>query len=220
LTDEFADLSERIAALQREQLDEGLRRNDLDPDPFRQFAAWLKDALHARPGLPNTMTVATASPGGVPSARTVLLKAVDLSGFVFFTNYESRKGRELAANPNAALVFHWPELHRQVNVVGSVERISAEESDEYFRSRPLESRLGAWASRQSSVIPDREELERRMRVADEEFKDGNVPRPPYWGGVRVSPDTIEFWQGRSNRLHDRFRYSRNGLEWAIDRLAP
>lgn len=220
MTADFSELSREIASLQREQLDTGLRRDRLDPDPFRQFASWLEDALEARPGLPNTMTLATATPDGVPSARTVLLKAFDPKGFVFFTNYESRKGREMSANPHAALVFHWPEPHRQVCIVGSVERLTGAESDEYFKSRPLESRLGAWASRQSSVLENREELEQRMRVADQEFANGDVPRPPYWGGLRLSPDTIEFWQGRSNRLHDRFRYSRSGLEWAIDRLAP
>ena len=220
MSPDFSELSRRIAALHRDQLDSGLEQGDLDVDPIVQFATWLEDALVAQPGMPNLMTLATADAQGVPSARTVLLKGFDPSGFVFFTNYESRKGRELAANPHAALVFYWPDLHRQVTVAGEVMRVPASESDEYFAMRPLESRLGAWASRQSSPLADRAELEERMRVADEEFADGRVPRPPYWGGFRLTPTSIEFWQGRSNRLHDRFRYTRSDFGWEIERLAP
>src|SRR5688572_21444959 len=160
------------------------------------------------------MTLATATPDGAPSARTVLLKGVDERGFVFYTNYESRKGRELAANPRAALVFHWPQTpRRQVSVCGSVERLSARESDEYFRTRPFGSRIGAWASRQSEVIAGREGLEA-------EHAEGEVPRPPWWGGYVLRTDIVEFWQNRPNRLHDRLRYRRSDGEWVLERLSP
>jgi pyridoxamine 5'-phosphate oxidase len=217
---DFSELSRKISSLQREQLDDGLDQTDLDVDPVVQFALWLEAALAAYPGMPNVMTLATADKDGVPSARTILLKGFDASGFVFFTNYESHKGRELSANPHAALVFYWPDLHRQVSVAGDVMRVPASESDEYFASRPLESKLGAWASRQSTPVADRGELDERMRVADEEFADGRVPRPPYWGGYRLTPKTMEFWQGRANRLHDRFRYTRSDFGWSLERLAP
>ncbi|MEA2461611.1 MAG: pyridoxamine 5-phosphate oxidase [Actinomycetota bacterium] len=220
MSDDFERLSKRIAPLRGQNFEASLEREDLDSDPFVLFAGWLKAALDARPELPNTMTLATAGADGKPSARTVLLKGFDGSGFVFFTNYESGKGRELAANPHAALVFHWPDLHRQVTVAGEVRRVTNDESDDYFESRPYESKLGAWASRQSSVLADRTELETRLRVAEEEFPDGNVPRPPYWGGFRLTPERIEFWQGRTNRLHDRFRYRRSDDGWTIERLAP
>jgi pyridoxamine 5'-phosphate oxidase len=219
MTRDFSELSERISSMQRDQLDAPLDREHLNDDPYVQFAAWLDEALAARPSMPNVMTLATADAEGVPSARTVLLKGFDGSGFVFFTNYESRKGRELDANPSAALVFYWPELHRQVSIAGHVIRVETSESDEYFASRPYESKLGAWASKQSTVIPDREELERRVRVAAEEFPD-EIPRPPYWGGFRLTPLRFEFWQGRSDRLHDRFRYRRDDTGWVVERLAP
>ncbi|MCA1706307.1 MAG: pyridoxamine 5'-phosphate oxidase [Actinobacteria bacterium] len=220
MTDDFERLSRKIASLHGQNFESHLTPEDLDPDPFVTFAGWLETALAERPELPNVMTLATATPDGVPSARTVLLKGFDGAGFVFFTNYESRKGRELSANPHAALVFHWPKLHRQVTIAGEVRRVAPEESDEYFATRPLQSKLGTWASRQSSTLKDRGELETRMRVAEEEFPDGNVPRPPYWGGFRLTPERIEFWQGRTNRLHDRFRYQRSGDGWTIERLAP
>jgi pyridoxamine 5'-phosphate oxidase len=198
-----------------------LREQDVDPDPLAQFRAWYGDARAAGLPLAEAMTLATATADGRPSARVVLLRGCDEGGFVFYTNYDSRKGRELAANPRAALVFHWQPLERQVRVEGRVEPISAEQSDAYFRSRPRASRLGAWASPQSEVLAGRRELERRLREAAARFGEGEVPRPPYWGGYRVVPEVVEFWQGREGRLHDRLRYRRlpHG-GWAVERLAP
>ncbi len=199
----------------------GLSEADLAPDPFAQFQAWFDTALAAGLPEPNAMTLATATPDGRPSARMVLIKGVDSRGFVFYTNYESRKGRELEANPWAALVFYWPELERQIRIEGRVERVAAEESDAYFASRPLGSRLGAWASPQSQVIPGRDVLEARLRDLEARFASGDVPRPPHWGGYRVVPEAVEFWQGRPSRLHDRLRYTRQADgRWAIERLAP
>jgi pyridoxamine 5'-phosphate oxidase len=194
---------------------------DLLPDPLAQFARWLEDAQTGGLELPEAMTLATADDGGRPSARTVLLKGVDRDGFRFFTNTESRKSRELAENPQAALVFHWPlEPRRQVTVTGTVEPLPREETDAYFRTRPLGSRLGAWASRQSTVVPDRETLERAFAEAEAAYGD-DPPLPPWWGGYLLRPNLLEFWQNRSNRLHDRFRYSRDaGNVWTLERLAP
>jgi pyridoxamine 5'-phosphate oxidase len=194
---------------------------DLLPDPLAQFARWLEDAQAGGLELPEAMTLATADGGGRPSARTLLLKGVDGDGFRFFTNTESRKGRELAENPQAALVFHWPlEPRRQVTVTGTVEPLPREETDAYFRTRPLGSRLGAWASRQSTVVPDRETLERAFAEAEAAYGD-DPPLPPWWSGYLLRPDLLEFWQNRSNRLHDRFRYSRGaGNVWTLERLAP
>jgi pyridoxamine 5'-phosphate oxidase len=198
----------------------GLDEADLDPDPIRQFGAWLAQAEAAGLPLPDAATLATATPDGRPSARMVLVRGFDERGFVFFTNYESRKGQELAANPQAALAFYWAPLERQVRVEGLVERASAEESDRYFETRPLDSRLGAWASDQSQVIPHRQTLERRIEELRARFPD-RVPRPPHWGGYRVMPLSIEFWQGRPGRLHDRLRYVRLGTgAWQVQRLAP
>jgi pyridoxamine 5'-phosphate oxidase len=188
-------------------------------DPFKQFARWFDDALRAELPLPNAMTLATANSDGRPSARVVLLKGVDADGFVFYTNYESRKARELAVNPYASLVFLWTQLERQVRVEGAVEKVSAEESDEYFDSRPLGSRLGAWASPQSRPLPSR--LTLASKVAAIMLRYGTAPpRPPHWGGYRVRPDAIEFWQGRPDRLHDRLLYTRKDGGWKIGRLAP
>ena len=194
---------------------------DLDPDPFAQFQRWYAEAAAAGVAALDAMTVATADARGRPSARTVLLKGVDERGFVFFTNYDSHKGRELAVNPHAALVLYWPELHRQVRVTGRVERVAIEESAAYFRTRPLGSRIGAWVSRQSEVIPGREDLERRFRELAAQYGDGEVPLPPHWGGCRVVPDSFEFWQSRPNRLHDRLLYSRlpDG-RWRREWLSP
>jgi pyridoxamine 5'-phosphate oxidase len=185
-----------------------------------QFGRWFADAKAADLIEPNAMTLATADAGGRPSARMVLLKGFDQRGFVFYSNYGSRKAGELAGNPAAALVFWWPPLERQVRVEGGVERVTREESDAYFRTRPLGSRLGAWASEQSRVIVGRADLERRLEELEARFGDGAVPLPPFWGGYRVQPEVIEFWQHRPNRLHDRLRYRRVPGGWTIERLSP
>jgi pyridoxamine 5'-phosphate oxidase len=197
-----------------------LNKTDVDSNPIKQFAQWFDEANAA--GVPETdaMTLATAAKTGAPSARIVLLKSFDDRGFVFFTNYGSRKAQELEANPHAALVAYWLPLKRQVRIEGTVEKISAPESDEYFLSRPLGSKLGAWASNQSEIIESREILQQRYAQSSAQFGD-NVPRPPHWGGYRIQPTMIEFWQGRENRLHDRLRYSlQNDGTWLIERLGP
>ncbi len=192
----------------------------LDPDPIAQFRHWYADAGRAQLLEPNAMTLATADAAGRPSARVVLLKNIDDRGLVFFTDYRSRKARELAVNPRAALAFLWKELERQVRVAGSVETITRDESAAYFGTRPRGSRLGAWASEQSAVLPDRSVLEREVARLDAQFPDDGIPLPPHWGGYRVVPDEYEFWQGRESRLHDRFRYTRSGDRWRIERLSP
>ncbi len=192
------------------------------PSPFAQFDRWFKEALAAKLPEPNTMTLATVGDDGRPSARIVLIKAVDDRGFVFFTNYESRKGRDLDANPHAALLFYWIELERQVRIEGHIEKTTEEESDRYFASRPLGSRIGAWASEQSTVIDSRATLEAREKDVSARFGD-NPPRPPHWGGYRLVPDALEFWQGRPSRLHDRLLYTRDDTAphgWTISRLSP
>ncbi|WP_321902686.1 pyridoxamine 5'-phosphate oxidase [Burkholderia cenocepacia] len=202
----------------RASLDEA----DTAPDPFAQFDRWFKEALAAKLPEPNTMTLATVGADGRPSARIVLIKGVDERGFVFFTNYESRKGHDLAVHPQAALLFYWIELERQVRIEGRIEKTSAEESDRYFASRPLGSRIGAWASEQSAVIDSRATLEAREKAVSERYGD-NPPRPPHWGGYRLVPDSIEFWQGRPSRLHDRLLYTRDAAAspgWTISRLSP
>jgi pyridoxamine 5'-phosphate oxidase len=207
--------------LRREYTQRGLREEDLAPDPFIQFGVWFDEVAQADIREPNAMTLATATPDGQPSARMVLLKGADARGFNFFTNYESRKGNELTANPRAALVFFWVQLERQVRVEGHVERLSSEESDAYFASRPEGSQLGAWASQQSAVLPGRGPLEARYEELRAQYEGHEAPRPPFWGGYRVVPETVEFWQGRVNRLHDRLRYRRQSDgSWVIERLSP
>jgi pyridoxamine 5'-phosphate oxidase len=199
----------------------GLRRSDLDPDPIKQFSNWFTAAIEAGIRDVNAMSLATADSVGKPSVRVVLLKGFDQDGFVFFTNYESEKGKHLEANPYAALVFYWIELDRQIRVSGKALKTSREESQTYFHSRPVGSQLSAWASRQSEVIDARRVLDARMAEMTERFGDKAISLPPHWGGYRVKPEVIEFWQGRSNRLHDRFRYTLNADgSWLIDRLAP
>ena len=201
--------------------DEPLDERDLDPDPVVQFGVWLEQARASGIVFPEAMTLATADAGGRPSARTVLLRGLDERGFVFFTNYESHKATELARNPNGALVFLWKELQRQVCVTGVVERTSPEESDAYFRTRPREARLGAWASQQSRPVRSREELDAAFNVMESRFPGEEVPLPPHWGGFRLRPGTIEFWKGRTHRLHDRFRYtSAADGGWERTRLWP
>jgi pyridoxamine 5'-phosphate oxidase len=199
-----------------------LRDSECATDPFTQFQRWWQDALEARLPQPEAMTLATCTADGKPSARMVLLRGFDERGFVFYTNYQSRKGQELLAHPLAALVLYWEPLDRQVRIEGRVEKTSPDESDLYFQQRPRGSRLGAWASPQSQQLQDREELERLYQEVEERFAgDGPVPRPPDWGGFRVVPAVIEFWQGRPNRLHDRLRFRREqGQPWTRERLAP
>jgi pyridoxamine 5'-phosphate oxidase len=198
----------------------GFHEADADPDPIRQFQSWFRFAGRVLVPMPNACTLATATPEGQPSARMVLLKGVEAAGFVFFTNYESRKGEEIERNPRAVLVFCWTELFRQVRVEGGLEKVSAEESDAYFRSRTRGSRIGAWASRQSTVLSGRAELESRVREFEARYPGDQVPRPPHWGGYRLMPERIEFWQGRPSRLHDRLCYTRNGGIWNRVRLSP
>jgi pyridoxamine 5'-phosphate oxidase len=210
-----------LSGLRQEYDAHGLRRADLHSDPLEQFRAWFAAAIAADIRDVNAMSLATATPEGRPSVRIVLLKGLDEHGFSFFTNYGSEKGRVLDANPYAALVFYWVKLERQVRISGPVERTSREDSAAYFHSRPAGARLGAWVSRQSEVIDSRQILDARLEAMKERFEDGEISLPPHWGGYRLRPEQIEFWQGRPNRLHDRFRYSRQADgTWQIDRLAP
>ena len=213
MTDSIAD---RRLNYERGTLDE----THAAPEPLEQFGRWLEDALAAELKEPNAMTLATADAAGRPSARIVLLRGWDERGFVFFTNYQSRKGRELEASGRAGLLFFWAPLERQVRIDGTVARISPAESDEYFAQRPRGHRLSAWASPQSRVVPNRAALESRMAAEAERFGDGEVPRPDIWGGYRVAPSAFEFWQGRRDRVHDRIAYERDGKAWRIERLAP
>jgi len=213
-------VSLRARFMQAKGLFKGLHEQDADRNPLALFGQWFEDARRAGISLPESMCVATATPDGVPTARMMLLKGYDERGFRFFTNYESRKGHILDQNPAVALVFHWVVLQRQVRIEGNAEKVSAEESGAYFQSRPYGSQLGAWASRQSEPLADRAELERRFKELKAKYKEGVVPLPPFWGGYRVKPDRIEFWQGRADRLHDRLAYTRDGEKWSMVRLAP
>jgi pyridoxamine 5'-phosphate oxidase len=211
----------KVEATRKEYQRFHLREEDVAPDPIRQFGAWFEEATLSEIPEVNAMSLATATPDGRPSVRIVLLRGFDERGFTFFTNYESRKAREMEDNPRAALAIFWQELERQVRIEGRVERTSDEESDRYFHGRPAGSRIGAWASPQSRVIPGREALDALYQRVEECYKEGVIPRPTSWGGYRVIPDLIEFWQGRPSRLHDRLRYTlRPDVGWLIERLAP
>ncbi len=211
-----------LANLRREYTQAGLSESALAADPIAQFQKWLHDAIAAELAEPNAMILATVAADGQPSARTVLLKAVDTGGFSFFTNYQSHKARDLAANPRAAITFLWVELERQVNIEGRVTKLPHEDSAAYFKLRPRGSRLGAWASQQSEIIPGREGLEARMAQLEAQYPGDDIPLPPHWGGYLLAPGRIEFWQGRPSRLHDRLRYSRPTTDgsWKIERLSP
>jgi pyridoxamine 5'-phosphate oxidase len=210
-----------LGDLRKDYMLRGLSESDLAPDPFAQFHLWFEQALTGGVLEPNAMTLATATPDGRPSARMVLLKGYSADGFVFFTNYESRKGRELAANPHAALILYWAALERQIRIEGTVTRVSAAESDHYFHSRPIGSQLGAAVSHQGQVLPNRQVLEDRLRQLEAQYAEAEVPRPDYWGGYSLTPSVIEFWQGRPNRLHDRLHYRRqDDGPWRIERLSP
>jgi pyridoxamine 5'-phosphate oxidase len=209
-----------IADIRKEYMRESLSEGDVELDPFLQFTRWWKEAVGSDITEVNAMTLATCNKEGMPSARTVLLKDYDKSGFVFFSNYESRKAKDIYENPQATLLFFWKELERQVRIEGRIEKVDATESDSYFHSRPEGSRIGAWASPQSRVVSSREVIEENARRYQAAFEQAPILRPPHWGGYRVIPVHIEFWQGRPSRLHDRILYSLEGGDWMISRLAP
>jgi pyridoxamine 5'-phosphate oxidase len=217
----MADIKDTVRDLRKDYTQESLDEAAVSKNPFEQFEVWMQDAVTAKVLEPNAMHLATVDTNGKPSGRVVLLRGLDSRGFVFFTNYESKKGRQMAANPFAALTFFWPELERQLRIEGKIEKISSAESDDYFFSRPRGSRLGAWASPQSEVIPAREEIDRLTAILEAKYPgDTPIPRPAHWGGYRVVPELIEFWQGRASRLHDRIQYKQLPQGWVIERLAP
>ncbi len=212
-------LSDQISQIRSDQVDLPLELDDLHPDPFEQFATWLNEALEAHKGWPNAMTLATADAHGQPSSRIVLLKGIDRRGLSFFTNLGSRKANDLSVNPHASLTFYWPLQGRQVCIRGPVLRVPDAEADDYFETRPRSSQLGAWASKQSSPLASREELEQVVAELDARYPD-EVPRPPHWGGFLLEPEAFEFWKSRAGRLHDRFLYQRQTEDWTITRLNP
>lgn len=209
-----------IADLRRDYARQGLDEQQLDAHPLKQFAIWFKEVHDAGVLEPNAMTLATVDASGSPSARIVLLKGIEDRGITFFTNYDSRKGRELADNPHAAVVIYWAEVERQVRIEGTVEKTSREESEYYFHSRPYGSQLGAWVSQQSQPVASRQVLEQRMEELKRQHPEGHVPLPPFWGGYRLLPTSIEFWQGRPSRLHDRLHYLQRDGRWVVERLSP
>lgn len=210
----------KLADIRGEIYNNQLNKKDVDTNPFNQFNKWMNEALKAEILHANAMVLSTANKKGIPSSRTVLLKELDDKGFVFFTNYSSSKANDLKENPNASLLFYWKEFERQARISGKVELVSRDESEKYFKSRPIESQLGAWASNQSEVIPDREYLIKKYDDAKMKFGENKIPCPPYWGGYRLLPNLFEFWQGRQMRLHDRIKYEKKENEWNILRLSP
>lgn len=213
-------MEKNIAALRRDYIKDILKKEDLLENPLMQFSAWFKEAQKAEVLEPNAMSLSTVSPSGRPKSRIVLLKGISDSRLKFFTNYKSQKAKDLEQNPWVSINFFWPELERQVRIEGKVEKTTAEESDIYFDSRPEGSKLGAWASPQSEIIESREIMEENHKSLEKKFKDHSIPRPPHWGGYNVIPDSVEFWQGRASRLHDRFIYLLKNGNWKIERLAP
>jgi len=209
-----------IGEIRKDYLKSSLSENDVAIDPFTQFSKWWEEAINEHIEEVNAMTLATSTPEGFPSARIVLLKGFDQNGFVFFTNYTSRKGKEIEENPHVALLFFWKELERQVRIVGEIKKLDVAASDAYFNSRPEGSKIGAWASQQSEAIESREIMEERVSAIEEKFKSIEIYRPDFWGGYIVAPTSIEFWQGRSSRLHDRILYTKKEVHWDIQRLAP
>ena len=214
------DLRNYINSLRHDFAKQKLDETDINPNPFFQFAKWFEEAVGAQILDPNAMTVCSSTKDGKPSARILLLRNFSENGFVYYTNYNSRKGSEIAVNPQCALLFFWPELERQIRIEGTVQKQTAEESDKYFNSRPRESKLGAWTSEQSKVIANRNVLNEKYEALSKQYPDEHVPRPPYWGGYLLKPVSIEFWQGRPNRLHDRILYTLENNKWKIERLSP
>ena len=212
--------SDEIANIRREWSSRKLDESNVSSNPFGQFSEWMREAIDADILDPNAMTLATADKSGVPSARIVLLKSIDEKGLVFYTNYESKKAKDLLENPRASVVLFWKELERQIRVIGTVEKISQKESEEYFTTRPYESQIGAWASKQSSELKGRESLEKKFVEIKSKYPEGKVPLPDFWGGFRIIPEQFEFWQGRPSRLHDRIAYIKEKANWKIIRLAP